>query len=382
MNRHSTGARRSRWLLPVLLPLLLLPGCAQLPLGRGSGRLPPLPADIAAVYRDYQQARAAAGTPPTRLDALHARFDRALMAAVHRAEGEDAILQALDLLDGGVARFPKDRRLIQERSRLTRKRLSLVRHNDYQLLVEETRHARRLIDLFEERRKLQGLSLTEQWTLGRARERLARAPARLLACAREGIASDEPALAQACLDLAEELRNRDYVADLRARWIATFRPPPTTHPSPGKKPPAHASHGRIELLHLRRQLYRKLGQGDLLAARRLLARLIRLDRHNPEWRDLKQSLDAAVRARVESLHEQASALYSKQRIRAARQLWQEILRLDPHNTEARNLLQRSERILQKLEQLKQQKNHEPQAPAPAEAGRGRVVPRKAPSPAP
>lgn len=98
-----------------------------------------------------------------------------------------------------------------------------------------------------------------------------------------------------------------------------------------------------------------LQKPDLALARKLLQQTGKtegMEKTHPELASLRLALDSAIAAQVNALLEQGDTLYSNEKIDQAKKIWESAQALDPNNKDIQERIQRVERVLEKLEQLK------------------------------
>ncbi len=273
--------------------------------------------------------------------------------ALNRARGHERnheLLAAVQVLNGALERLPS-KRLQNLRDELNSRRLRELQALAWQEEIADTRHLMEISDILSMRAQLAELTAKERKTLARADQQLELAAQALKGCAREALDAGRPAIAAKCADLAGALAGESYIAEERARIRARLAEKPAPK---ARKAPKELPGGRREVRQLRLRLHLQVRQGALLEARETLRRLIGIEGETPQFRELKTAIDNAITARVEELAERANRFYREQEYTRARDAWRELLRYDPDNSEARAALERAEKILHKLEELKQQ----------------------------
>lgn len=93
-------------------------------------------------------------------------------------------------------------------------------------------------------------------------------------------------------------------------------------------------------------------QKDFISARSHLNILQQTDSRNPRWKKLGKSLEQATTREVERLFDNGVSTYSRGNYEQAAALWLKALELDPDHKQAKESLDRAQRVLNKLEELK------------------------------
>ena len=92
--------------------------------------------------------------------------------------------------------------------------------------------------------------------------------------------------------------------------------------------------------------------GDLVQARDLLNRLLALAGNDPENRRLGESFHAHLSKVVKEQLNKGRMLYSQGRIQEAMGRWRRVLELDPQHEKAKANLERAERVIERLRELR------------------------------
>ncbi len=101
-----------------------------------------------------------------------------------------------------------------------------------------------------------------------------------------------------------------------------------------------------------RRYERAFSKKDFLSARAELAKIEKLDNKHHKLASMKENLQKAVDNRVTRLFESGVSAYSRGLFERAADNWREVLALDPDHQQARENLQRAEKVLLKIQKLK------------------------------
>ncbi|BCO31347.1 hypothetical protein TspCOW1_14500 [Thiohalobacter sp. COW1] len=344
--------------LSLVVLLLLLAGCSLTP-PRQTGILAP----VTRAADDYEQARERYADDPAIVDLYRERLvELALTLAQHRRqEGEWYVAERT--LHHALATLPGHTRLEQalEQTNLARQ-AQLQQVRDQALAAEaEYRLARR--STLQEQTRLQEQDYLHDWRVNRNASRLDALAEPLRNCARRNLERNALVLAERCLVLAERIRGEAFVQDTRQALQARLTPPEQSTTvagaDPRPTPPARNNNRKAKEAELRAGLTRAMNAGDLSHARAITHELIELKGQTPQLRDLQRSLDTAIQVQIDSLHKLANEHYRLQRYQEAKSAWEEVLKLDPDDPQARTLIERADRVIQKLESLHQEDGNGP-----------------------
>lgn len=109
---------------------------------------------------------------------------------------------------------------------------------------------------------------------------------------------------------------------------------------------------RQEARRLHEQAQEAMRQGDLRRARRTLARLEEVDSGHEELAALRHAVEEAISAKVQELLGRGNALYRDGAFAEAKAVWEAALELDPGDEKVKPHVERAERVLGRLRELK------------------------------
>lgn len=111
--------------------------------------------------------------------------------------------------------------------------------------------------------------------------------------------------------------------------------------------------------------YRKAyGAGDLRRARQLMMRLVEIDDGNSEVQAERTKFEGQLEKVLRTHLESAISLYGRGRFDEAVAHWNRVLDIDPDHEQARAGVERAERVMQKLKQLREKQNGSQPVSAP------------------
>ena len=363
-------------LLPVLTVLAasLLSGCNLLSRVESSNDMP-----LQNALQEYSSAKIASerkggdGTQEKLVEARSAVEEAALAAAEHqRDQGE--WFQARQLLDKALEQVPDSRPLLDAREEIETERAARLRYNDCRLGAARARYLTDKSQLLQARAALDAKEYLQDWLTRRERQELDQLAPQLRDCAAQALTAQRLDLAEDSIAAAAAVRGDEFVAEERRLLGELKNPELTTRPRPVKpalKPPIEQDPQPDPQQNLRRErmaLQSAMTRGELRQAKVHLTELRRIEGDTADLMELEQAINDAIAASIAEAHERANTLYRERRIVQARDLWQEILELDPEDTQARANLERAERVLKKLEELQGLSSPEiqPATPIPPE----------------
>lgn len=166
----------------------------------------------------------------------------------------------------------------------------------------------------------------------------------LIICGIEAQNVDDLELAEQCYLLAEELKPSETTRAI----ITTIQKELTRRAHRETLVLSKRSQQRLDKA---KQL---MQSGKLRAAHSLYLKIRPRDRNHALVRAFKQELDKRIAANVKSRIETGRKLYSQGEIEQALAVWNEVRKLDPHNEYLNNHIDRAQRVLDKVNQIKEQ----------------------------
>jgi len=104
--------------------------------------------------------------------------------------------------------------------------------------------------------------------------------------------------------------------------------------------------------HLVEQFNDSFNNKDFDEARKKLAELSRMGLERKQYNELRQQLQRAIETEATRLLREGVNAYSRGQYEVAVKNWKQVLVLQPNNKQAKESLQRAERVLKKLEELR------------------------------
>lgn len=132
-----------------------------------------------------------------------------------------------------------------------------------------------------------------------------------------------------------------------------LRDDPTTRSALATLQRTESSRSRARWDTLRKQFDEALAADELGQARLLLAQMEKTKEASEQLQRLREDLDQRISKAIHYHLSQGIAHYSHDRFEQAILHWQQVLELDPDHEEARQRLDRAQRIVDKLEELRQ-----------------------------
>jgi tetratricopeptide (TPR) repeat protein len=349
----------------LLAAALLLAGCANM--------LPARPGSDARIHRWIEQQRYGAAlqarerrttNDPTKenrtwlahVKTLAADYDAKLAATALTQQTRGQWKEAFATVDQALQNYPKGPKLLKARTVLRQKQSKRLDQLETDLLFAKGEWLKRSAPLYQELAKTDPDDLETAWKAEQLEKQKRDSAARLLHLGNKALDHRRYKLAHRALELADQLHsNREskqalgqlhHVLDQQAEKKRV------------RARQAQTRQRNEQTRRLMTEVHQAIMNADLNRARDKLAELTALEGNDPQLDELAKALDQAIAAKVTELTAQGNTLYTRGKIRDAKRTWESALELDPGNQHLRSRIERAERVLNKLQKLQQQKNHQ------------------------
>ncbi len=290
------------------------------------------------------------------VEALAARYEQEVRRQTRSDLNNGKWAQALDTYDEALARLPKSAVLKDGLAQLHREqaeeldRLELKRLLDHGAWLQQTLPTYQQIARFDPRNRTAAQRLEAiQSEAGKIAKELA-------LFGNKALANDRIDIANRTLSLAAELSKTPAIAESlkklrqqqdQAKAIASKQRAKTQ-----ARLKAAERNKAKQVDEYLKKYQEAFAKKDFLNARDHLNTLQQADSRNPKWKTLSRKLDEATAREVERLFESGVSTYSRGNFEQAAALWNKSLELAPDHKQARESLERAQRVLEKLEELK------------------------------
>lgn len=346
----------------VLLPVLA--GCSQMDTIRiGQDR----PEDLEPLIRqhDYARARQLTGKYPS-LDTVEVQawitgqesaYEAAVFADASALEKDNDLLGAVQLLSGALQKVPHSTLLRELRNTIEQQRVEQLKINEREQLISRANFMLEQQKLYQDKIHLESPSLGQRWENKRNAKEALELSVKLLEHGEYAMQSDKLDIAEECLRLSAAL-DQTPQADALLSEISTIKA--------SRIEVAHkqATIKKVKKLQKVKQQQKNetrvqveetqqaLASNDLQAASATFAQIPSSARQRQDVIAIQGDLDKAVNTHVSKLIIAGDAQYRSDNVLAAVRLWTEGLSLDPENPELRERVERANRVLARLEELK------------------------------
>lgn len=357
----------NRWrpeLPAALLLLSLLAGCSHLDTIRlGEDR----PEDLNALIESRQYERAEQllndfpylDTPGQR-EHLHERiaeYEQATLVEAQALDSGGKLYNALEVIDTALVDLPHSSVLNDYRRTLADKRDIRLRDNQRNRLVSRAEYIVSQQQIYEEQLKLESPGLVKRWSNTLHAQEAQSLVDGLLECGHESLQEDDLVTADKCLQLAQSIDDNPAVqaalSSLAAKQESlrdTMKKKEQVQQVSKEKKQAINRRNRTQVLLDRTG--KALEANDLLAARASFSKIPARERSTKAVVDMQARLDRAIDPVVTELLQQGDRQYRADNVARAISSWTVALELDPDNSVIRERLDRANKVMARLEELR------------------------------
>ncbi|MGB5178728.1 MAG: hypothetical protein WBP44_08385 [Gammaproteobacteria bacterium] len=348
----------------VLLPVLA--GCSQMEtihIGQDG------PEDLEPLIKqhDYARARQLTGKYPS-LDTAEVQvwitsqesaYEAAVFADASALEKDNDLLGAVRLLSGALQKVPHSTLLRELRNTIEQERVEQLKTNEREQLISRANFMLEQQKLYQEKINLASPSLGQRWENKRNAREAVELSVKLLEHGEYAMHSENLDTAEECLQLSAALHQTPQ-ADALLSEISTIKASRKQVANKQatikkvKKQQKVKLQQKNETRILLEETQQALAGDDLLVARATFAQIPSSARQHQDVLAIQDDLDNAVNARVDELIIAGDAQYRSDNVLSAVRLWTEGLALDPEDQELRERVERANRVLARLEELKRQ----------------------------
>jgi tetratricopeptide (TPR) repeat protein len=189
---------------------------------------------------------------------------------------------------------------------------------------------------------------TAQWELDNLRKEIKTAVGKLIECGRISVSRDDLVLAKKCLRQAKIMRPA-------AAELASIRSLETRLASKQKEHSLKRQQTagvQQEATRMKSAFRIHIQRRDFILAREELDQLNTLVPDDEEIDQLEKLYRSELNTEVRNIINTGSVFYRQEKILLARRTWQTALEIDPDNKEVIELIERADRVLNKLEEIR------------------------------
>ena len=346
--------------------LALLAGCSQMETIRIAQDRPE---DLEPLIKqhEYARARQLTGKYPS-LDTVEVQawitgqeseYEAAVFADARTLEKDNDLLEAVQLLSAALQKLPHSTLLRELRHSIEQERVTQLSNNEREQLISRANFMLQQQKLYQDKINLESPSLGQRWENKRNAKEAGELSVKLLEHGEYAMQNYNLGIAGECLQLSTAL-NPSPQADALLSEISTIKDSRKQVANKQatikkvKKQQKVKQRQNNETRILAEETQQALANDDLQVARETFQQIPPSARQHKDVISIQDSLYKAVNARVDNLVIAGDAQYRSDNVLGAVRLWTEGLSLDPENQELRERVERANRVLARLEELKRQ----------------------------
>lgn len=354
--------------LPALLTAAWLGGCALIPVEPGpelQGQL-----DTWIAERRYGQAldvlsRVDPKSPHyqdmaerrRQVERLSEKYEREVVATARKDVAAGRWAKALDAYDLALERIPSSNLLRDGLAELHRQQAARVAEQELELLIRRANWLEESRPVYE---KIATIAPRDSSAQKKLKDHVADIHQAASHLGKMGVAALEAgdyALADRTLPLAARLSDAEFIAKAQqqlAKWHSDRkRQRDTARRKRLQESKAREAAAKRQFTQLKQEYQSALDAGKLANARTILRNLERLAPDDAGLREEHEQLSRAIAEESERLFQEGVRLYSRGEFEDAARQWRLVLELTPEHRNAAENLERAERVLERLEQLRE-----------------------------
>ena len=362
-----------RFMLVILLPVI--GGCSGMDtIGLSQDN----PESINRLLEEHEYARArqltskhaSLDTPElqTRISKQEASFEENTYSEARTLESGNDLLGAVQLLSSALQKVPHSASLRDLRNTIEQERVKQLQTNEREQLIARAKYALNQQQLYREQANLESPSLGQRWENQRNQKEAITLSTQLLEHGQQAMDEDKADLAKTCLQLSQALNETPEVDAL----LSIIHTDEESRKQANKQENQRAQ----KKVNIRKEKSRKkeqqnqkkktevllaktrqaLAKDDLQVARAAFVQIPPSAASDGMVQATQDDLDHAVGVYVGKLITQGDTQYRADNVLLAVRTWTKALSLDPDNRELRERVERANKVLARLEELKRQQH--------------------------
>ena len=264
---------------------------------------------------------------------------------------------ALDEYDVALSKYSKSAVIKDGLAKLHHQQQNRINELELKRLIHHGEWLAGAIPVYKDIARIDPRSNTAQERLEYITEEAAEIAQELAVIGNKALADNELKKADATLPLALRLDHdpviKDSLNSLRARQkqIKTTKKKARLKKEQQRKNKKKKQQRTVTALIKRYQ--QAFAKQDFITAREQLSAIEKVNSKHSELASMQSTLQQAIENKVTALFENGVSAYSRGLFKQAAKEWRAVLKLDANHLQAKENLQRAEKVLQKIESLKQ-----------------------------
>ena len=325
--------------------------------------------------KQYGQAlEALSNVPPTdplypqaadkrkEVEALAARYEQEVRRQTRTDLDKGKWAQALDSYDEALDRLPKSAVLKDGLAQLHQEQAEELERLELKRLIAHGEWLKETLPTYQDIARVDPRNRNAAQRLDKKQNEAAEVASELALYGNKALANNRFDIADRTLSLAASLSDAPAIEEslkkLRQQQ-AQAKAIARSEREKRRKQIATAEQNKARQVDEHLKKYRSaFVDKDFVRAREHLQALHKVDRDNPRWDELSKVLRQATEEEMERLFDSGVTAYSRGQFEQAATLWRKVLELEPEHKQAQESLDRAQRVLEKLKELKDKQEGE------------------------
>lgn len=286
--------------------------------------------------------------------ALASRYDSEQAKIARKLLDAGKLNEAEEVLNLAISHYPDGEQLQQAARQLRKLRQAKIDALEAQLLLAQADWLAASVPIYERLAKVEPSNLDAIWQAKRMEQERSDVAQRLASLGLTAHASGDKEAAKRYLKAADQLVPSEPVHDVLAHLGKQEKR--KQEQQKARKEKIASEKRREEAEQLAQQARKELQHAQLVSARDHLDQLQEVDPDYYQLDSLRFRLERAIRTRVASLLKTGDDHYADGRISEAKRVWEAGLQLAPSDSELLARVERADRVLARLRELREDNN--------------------------
>jgi len=296
-----------------------------------------------------------------KVEALAANYEQEIRRQTRADLDKGNWAQALDTYDEALDKLPQSAVLKDGLAQLHREQTKELDSLELKRLLDHGQWLKTTLPTYEAIARIDPRSRHAQQRLQEKQHEADELASELALYGNKALANNHLDIADKTLSMAAQLSETPAIGEslkklrqLQSKQHARERAERTKRQRQHQVAEQAKEHRVTQLLRAYRDAFKRK---DYKKAGQELKSLRRLDRQNPKWEKLANELEQAMNNEAQRLFDQGVSAYSRGHFEQAAKSWRKALELRPDHKPSQENLERAERVLEKLQELKQKQSN-------------------------
>jgi tetratricopeptide (TPR) repeat protein len=295
-------------------------------------------------HKDYQQRE----QQRARVLAMAGAYERQQVKLAYEHRKKNKWAEAVNILNDAHAKYKEGRGIEKTRIAILKQRSEYLDNLGHEANISRAMCLMNELPWREKRANIDPDDRTAQWELDNLRKEIRSTVGKLIECGKVSISRNELVMAKKCLQQARNMKPA-------AQDLASIRSLENRLASKQKQHSLKRQQTagvQQEATHMKSTFREHIQRRDFIRARAELDQINTLVPDDKEIPRLEQLYRSELDIEVRNIINTGSVLYRQEKILLAKRTWETALEIDPNNKEVIELIERADRVLNKLEEIR------------------------------